>query len=44
LAQRAREGRIMTKGVAVDQAVAAELKELHRVKKGYEQLKVEHDL
>jgi transposase len=29
----AREGSIMTKGVAVDQAVAAELKELRRVKK-----------
>jgi len=34
----------MTKGVAVDQAVTAELKELRRVKKAYEQLKVEHDL
>jgi transposase len=40
----AREGVIMTKGVAVDQAVAAELKELRQVKKAYEQLKVEHDL
>jgi transposase len=38
------EGRIMTKGVLVDQAVTAELKELRRVKKAYEQLKVEHDL
>jgi transposase len=27
----AREGRIMTKGVAVDQAVTAELKELRRL-------------
>ena len=34
----------MTKGMAVDQAVTAELKELRRVKKAYEQLKVEHDL
>ena len=34
----------MTKGVAADKAVAAELKELRRVKKAYEQLKVEHDL
>jgi len=34
----------MTKGVTVDQAVTAELKELRRVKKAYEQLKVEHDL
>ena len=33
----AREGLIMTKG-------AAELKELRRVKKAYEQLKIEHDL
>ena len=40
----AREGKIMTKGIAVDQAVSAELKELRRVKKAYEQLKVEHDL
>ena len=40
----AREGEIMTKGVAVDLAVSAELKELRRVKKAYEQLKVEHDL
>jgi transposase len=42
--KQAREGLIMTKGVAVDPAVAAELKELRRVKKAYEQLKIEHDL
>ncbi|MFC5527842.1 transposase [Rhodanobacter ginsengisoli] len=42
--KQAREGLIMTKGVAVDKAVAAELKELRRVKKAYEQLKIEHDL
>lgn len=42
--KQAREGVIMTKGVAVDKAVAAELKELRRVKKAYEQLKLEHDL
>jgi transposase len=42
--KHAREGLIMTKGVAVDKAVAAELKELRRVKKAYEQLKIEHDL
>src|SRR6185312_11526249 len=42
--KQVREGVIMTKGVAVDKAVAAELKELRRVKKAYEQLKVEHDL
>ncbi|AKC86455.1 transposase [Pseudoxanthomonas suwonensis] len=39
-----REGQIMAKGVDVDPAVAAELKELRRVKKQYEQLKLEHDL
>jgi transposase len=42
--KQAREGLIMTKGVAVDPAVSAELKELRRVKKAYEQLKIEHDL
>jgi len=42
--KQAREGVIMTKGVAVDKAVAAELKDLRRVKKAYEQLKLEHDL
>jgi len=34
----------VTKGVAVDKEMAAELKELRKVKKAYEQLKVEHDL
>lgn len=42
--KQAREGMIMTKGVEVDKAVAAELKELRQVKKDYERLKVEHDL
>ena len=42
--KQAREGLIMTKGVTLDPAVAAELKELRRVKKAYEQLKLEHDL
>lgn len=42
--KRAREGLIVTKGVSVDKDVAAELKELRRVKKAYEQLKIEHDL
>ncbi|MEZ0472997.1 transposase [Luteimonas salinilitoris] len=42
--KHAREGRIMTKGVEVDKAVAAELKALRQVKKQYEQLKLEHDL
>src|SRR3546814_15700872 len=36
----AREGQIMTKGVDVDPAVAAELKELRQVKKQYERLKI----
>jgi transposase len=39
-----REGVIMSKGVEVDKAVAAELKSLREVKRQYEQLKVEHDL
>ena len=34
----------MTKGTVVDKDVLAELKELRRVKKAYEQLKLEHDL
>lgn len=42
--KQAREGLIMTRGVEIDKAVAAELKELRRVKKAYEQLKLEHDL
>ena len=42
--KQAREGVIVTKGIAVDREVAAELKELRRVKKAYEQLKLEHDL
>lgn len=40
----AREGLIVTKGVEVDQAVAAELKELREVQRKYERLKLEHDL
>jgi transposase len=39
-----REGVIMSKGVEVDKAVAAELKSLREVKRQYERLKVEHDL
>ena len=42
--KQAREGLIMVKGVAIDKDIAAELKELRRVKKAYEQLKLEHDL
>ena len=39
-----REGRIVTKGVQVEKNVAAELKELRRVKKQYERLKLEHEI
>jgi transposase len=39
-----REGRIVTKGVQVETDVAAELKELRRVKKQYERLKLEHEI
>ncbi|MGH9623670.1 MAG: transposase [Bryobacteraceae bacterium] len=42
--KQAREGTIMTQGIAVDQAVSAELKELRKVKKAYALLKIEHDL
>ncbi len=42
--KQAREGMIVTKGVAVDKDVAAELKALRRAKKAYEQLKLEHGL
>ena len=42
--RQAREGTIVTKGISVDKDVMAELKELRRVKKAYEQLKLEHDL
>jgi transposase len=42
--KQAREGEIMTKGVQVEKDVAAELKELRRVKKQYERLKLEHEI
>jgi transposase len=42
--KQAREGRIMTKGVDVNKDVAAELKELRRMKKDYERLQLEHEL
>ena len=42
--KEARAGRIMTKGVDVNKHVAAELKELRRMKKDYERLKLEHEL
>ncbi len=34
----------MGKGADVDKEIAGELKELRRIKKDYERLKVEHDL
>ncbi len=37
-----REGLIMAKGVELDKEVAAELKELRKVKKACERLKLEH--
>jgi len=40
----AREGQIVGKGSEVGKDVQAELKELRRIKKAYEQLKLEHDL
>ena len=40
----AREGVIVTKGMELDKAVAAELKALRDVKRKYERLQVEHDL
>jgi transposase len=42
--KQAREGQIVTKGVEVDKYVTAELKELRKIKKAYEHLRVEHDL
>lgn len=39
--KQAREGQIVTKGVKVDKAVSAELKQLRRMKKAYERLKIE---
>ncbi|WP_269792162.1 transposase [Stenotrophomonas sp. Iso1] len=40
----AREGSIVTKGIELDQAISAELKELREVKRRYERLQIEHDL
>jgi transposase len=42
--KQAREGLIVTKGVEVEKAVAAELKELRQMKRDYERLRVEHAL
>ena len=42
--KQAREGLIVTKGVEIDKEIAAELKELRRIKKAHERLKLEHEL
>ena len=42
--KEAREGRIVTKGVEIEKDVVAELKELRRMKKQYERLKLEHEI
>ena len=40
----AREGRLVTSKVKLDERTKAELKELRQVKRAYERLKEEHDL
>ncbi|MDB5987785.1 MAG: hypothetical protein JWR16_2838 [Nevskia sp.] len=42
--KRAREGLIVIKGVQVEKDIAAELKELRRIKKEFERLKLEHEI
>ena len=42
--KQAREGQIVTKGVEVNKATAAELKELRKLRRDYERLKIEHEL
>ena len=42
--KQAREGQIVTKGIAIDKETAAELKALRAMKRDYERLKVEHEL
>lgn len=42
--KEAREGKIVTKAVELDEATATELKALRRLKRDYERLKIEHDL
>jgi len=42
--KEAREGKIVTKGIEVEKDVAAELKELRKLKRDYERLKIEHEL
>ena len=42
--KQAREGLIVARKVEIDKATAAELKELRKVKRDYERLKLEHDI
>jgi len=42
--KQAREGRIVTKGIAIDKETAAELKALRAMKRDYERLKLEHEI
>jgi transposase len=42
--KQAREGMIVTKDVKLDRETAAELKELRKMKKAYERLKLEHEI
>jgi len=42
--KQVREGVIVAKGADIDKDEKAELKELRRIKRDYERLKVEHDL
>lgn len=42
--KQARDGLIMTKGIDLDRDMAAELKELRKLKRDYERLKMEHEL
>jgi len=42
--KQAREGLIVTKGIELDREIAAELKELRKIKRDYERLQMEHDL
>lgn len=42
--KQTREGQIVTRGVQVDKDVAAELKELRKLKKAHERLRLEHEI
>ena len=42
--KQVREGLVVSKGVELDKEVAAELKELRKLKQAHERLKMEHDL